>query len=348
MGDRASSTLVRRTIRRLFAFGSEEPFSYAFRGGIETVGYEQGNVIILLSCYARPLMKNRYKVIGSFLISAALMLSACSINDRDISDDDSEETETLEESVSTYAYDEEAALSAFDDVLFDYQEGIQAYENLGDPSRCPSINYVDVTGDGINELVFAYVSGDNLFLDIYSYDDASGEAVRIANELLGYSAMGFDTYAESYLSSDIFLLNNGNLLIVQCYFRDGYYYQLFNESELYYNESNGYYMFAQPETTELLELDMYYMNDIELGPEVEPDDAYRLTVNGRQSMSYDEFFQDRQEYIDNIAIPLIPCAERCSDGDYEYLDPYGRVVGEIPASVFESGSYMYYEDFMNR
>ena len=129
---------------------------------------------------------------------------------------------------------------------------------------------------------------------------------------------------------------------------NGYYYQLFNESELSYSEYHGYNMFAQPETTELLELDMYYMNDMGLGTEVEPDDAYRLTVNGRQSMSYDEFFQARQQYIDNIAIPLIPCAERCSDGDYEYLDPYGRVVGDILASVFESGSYMYYEDFLNR
>ena len=282
-------------------------------------------------------------------LACALLLSACNSdkNDRDRDDEEETESETVEETAETSAAaplpSEEEVQSAFMDVLSEYSARIISYEQCGYNISYPSINYSDINGDGINELIFTYDSTADQEEDVSDYPDGifANTAVYMYNtETHGadclFDEMTYTNIGAWGMEADLVMLDDGNILRANMNGRMGYYTETYDEYQF-----NG----TSYERINSWQLDMSIPDDQwELPAEqrtVNPDDA----MNGTESVPVDDFFAAQQDYISRIECPLMPSVERFYSNDFSVESILGGDWCGIPNSVFGQGNYMVYSMF---
>ena len=289
-------------------------------------------------------MKRRLLAIA---LVSTLLLSACSSGE---TDQEEEETETSEETVETETPaptpepgpSEEDVLSAYMDVLSEYSSRIISYEQSGYDSTYPSVNYMDINGDGINELIFNYEDtdareefqvedfADGLFVNtaVYMYNAQTGAADCMFDDMT-YTSIG-----AWGMAADLVMLDNGNFVRANMNGRMGYYTETYDEYQ--YDGSSFVCVNAW-------QLDLSIPDDQWGEEQMTPsfDDA----MLGSENVPVDDFLTAQEDYLSRIACPLMPSLQRFHYDDYSAEDLFGGDWCGIPGSVFAQGNYMYYSEF---
>ncbi|MBO4636559.1 MAG: hypothetical protein J5685_05360 [Clostridiales bacterium] len=307
---------------------------------------------------------------GALTLTMAMLFTACSgKNSNDDEDDgtETEETEETEETSGTTTETSETETSeteteptettlpepsqeeidqAYLDVLRANEIDIKRYENEYIPyssGTTASINLTDITGDGIDELIFKYVS-DSLHDDIdfssftgpvfanvsiYTYNRETGTADRIFDAETESSVGNWDA------SIDVCLLDDGNIFTANMNGRMGYYTQSITE---YQFDGNSFVPVNDWVVDEEIPEGVW-----ESGTE----DLYCVATAAwcnDQEVPGDDFYSAQQEYTGRLASPLMPCATRLYADEYNAQDIFGRDWCNIPGSFFASGSYTTYNE----
>ena len=217
------------------------------------------------------------------------------------------------------------------DVISQYEDQITALEDEYRSTRFPSINYYDINGDGIEELMFKYQSEPYCAnLAIFHYNPDTGEVEE------WFNAYVEDNLGSWGLSSDVVYLNDGDLLILNFMGSGGSYYQTMDEYAL---TEDGYSLCNSWGLEEFID-----DNDhAESGHyTVITGDA---TFNGGTVPAQD-FYDAQEYYINRISSPVMPYSSRLYYDDHTVLDIYDRDWCGIPGVIFNLANYMYLEDFL--
>ena len=300
---------------------------------------------------------------GALALTAAMLLTACSDDsgrrrDRRDRDDDEEETraeetiaETSEETAATEATlpapSAEEVNEAYLEVLSQYESEIRQFENEFNlySGITPSINYMDINGDGINELIFKYISDDQ-FPDVdFSYLDGpafANVAIYMYNRETGEADCLLDENVESHVGSwdatcDVVMLDNGNFFIPNYNGRMGYYTQSMSE---YQYDGTAFVLVNSWMVNEELPMEVQY-------DEATPDDIISSdAMLNDQEITPEEFYSAQQDYLSRLAVPLMPTSSRFFEDGYNMTDLFGRDWCGIPGSLFAAGNYMTYDAFV--
>ncbi len=281
----------------------------------------------------------RRKILAAIL-AASFLLTSCSLTDqsshrrsrRDRNDDDdsgtgfTRRTDVTEETEETQApiTDPYYLPDDYINILSDMAPQIQEFEYAYHSYTCPSINYMDITGDGFPELIFKYVPEPYYVgLAIYSYDPGTGNTNTLYNDVI---ETDFGSWG---LSFDAVILDDGNLLLCNFLGSGGEYYQQIYEFEL---GNYGYEVINDWELEEYIADDDHGEN----GYTVIPGDA---TLNSTATTS-DSFYASQADYLSRIAYPVMPYSSRLYYNDYTVHDIYDRDFNSIPGSVFAEGNYL--------
>lgn len=203
-------------------------------------------------------------------------------------------------------------VGAYLDVLYQHQDGILTYETLS----VPSINYMDVTDDGINELIFLYCPGDDtsyVRLAVYSYDSSSETATLMLDR---------DVTDYGEFKGAVFLAN-GNMV-----------YKCFKIVE-------GDWL--DEEETHMIEVEFNGGDDgtvVSVWSLFHSGDAAH---NGSLAGDSSDFFAAQSDYKSQTIFPLMPDAETINyymipDADSEY--------NFMSRSIYEAGHYYYFDDLV--
>ena len=290
-------------------------------------------------------MKRRLLAIA---LASALLLTACSSGKNDRNEEETEASEqTVESAESTPTPEpgpsEEEVQSAYMDVLNEYSARIISYEQCGYSISYPSINYSDINGDGINELIFNYDSTADQEEDVSDYPDGifANTAVYMYNVETQeadcvFDEMTFTNIGAWGMEADLVMLDDGNILRANMNGRMGYYTETYDE---YQYDGTSY------ECINSWQLDLSIPDDQwDLPAEqrtVNPDGA----MNGVESVPVDDFYAAQQDYLSRISCPLMPSVERFYSNDYSVDSILGGDWCGIPNSVFGQGNYMIYSVF---
>lgn len=293
-------------------------------------------------------MRRRLVTAAALLLTATVMLTACSAarkphRENNRSDNDGSngftrpsvtETETSASAVpfasqvqSTFwdNYDPDIA-AAYAVVLSAHEDGIREFEDNFHSWRCPSICLLDLDGDGVDELMFKYVTEPCYAnFEVYSYDETSGEAV------LRFRTLGETETGSWGCSNDIVLLDDGKIMISNYYGSGGEYHYWI---ALYDAAAEGDYP-----NVDLWELE-------EQMPDMSADCVPVSAAHNAVSCTTDAFYAAQADMVSRIAAPILPYTSRCYYDDYTVRDIFGRDWNAIPGSVFEQGSYMFFDDYM--
>ena len=220
-------------------------------------------------------------------------------------------------------------INAYLDVLSDYDDAIFSYEEEIYSFSCPSINYLDLDGDGIEELIFKYESEQYCVnLAIYHYDTNSGTVVNWFDQTV-------ETPGSWGMDCDAVYLNNGDLLIVNFYGSRDDYYQTMEEYAL---TNDGFNLCNTWEINEIIEDGQNPQSDSFTPVPVE------ATFNGGV-VPTDDFYEAQADYYSSIKYPVMPYSSRVDYDGFEISDIFDRPFNNLEGSVFSAGNYMYYSDF---
>ena len=315
---------------------------------------------------------NRFKKdllrVGAAFLMMTMLVTACSDKSskrkhRD-RDDDEEETEveeteeTSEETMETETEPVETTAAgpteedidqAYVSVLDSYSSKIKLFENSYNSysGTTPSINYIDINGDGINELIFKYVSDDDhtdMDLSYFDHPVFANIAIYSYNSSTNSADCLLDVEVESRTGSwdgtcDVCMLDNGNILIPNMNGRMGYYTQSMTEYQFdgtKYDEINNWMVYEEiPEDVMTSGSDEYTY---------ESTDAWC----NEETVSPDDFYAAQQDYVSRLSIPLMPNSTRFFEDGYNMTDLFGRDWCSIPGSFFTSGNYIFCKDLLSQ
>ncbi len=289
---------------------------------------------------------------GAIALVAAVMLPACAKTDENGRDGD--ETETSEETVETEAPtptpeplpSEEEVAQAYLDVLMSYENDIRLFEQQYNSYSgiTPSINYIDINGDGINELIFKYIS-DSQQTDIdFSYFDYpvfANVAVYMYNCETGAADCLLDTLVESRLGSwdaddDVCMLDNGNIFIPNMAGRMGFYTQSMTE---YQYDGTAFVPVNTWSIEESIPVEIGY-DEATVG-----DLITEGAMHNDEPVEPEEFYAAQQDYLNRLTVPLMPVSSRFFEDGFNMTDLFDRDWCGIPGSFFTSGNYMTLDEF---
>ena len=289
---------------------------------------------------------HRRKILAAIL-AASFLLTSCSLLDqgsggrsrsgrnRDDDDNNNGFTRPTQETEDT---DETAALvdnpyelpDEYASILADMAPQIEEFEDVYHSYRCPSINYMDITGDGFPELIFKYVSEPHYVgLAIYSYNPSTERTYELYNDVI---ETDFGSWS---LSFDAVVLDDGHLLLSNFCGSGGEYYQQMFELAL---GNDGYGVINRWELQELIADDDHGEN----GYTIIPGDA---TLNDEVAHA-DGFYSAQADYLSRIAYPVMPYSSRLYYDDYTVRDIYDRDFNSIPGSVFAEGNYLFLSELV--
>lgn len=219
---------------------------------------------------------------------------------------------------------------AYLEVLTDYKDNIISFEEAGlfkDYSGTYnaeySINYLDINGDGITELVFAYyvdpvddVLNNEIYLAIYSYSDDSGEAICLLDRQMCANT--------NLAAAEAVVLENGNILIVSDEIQMSMFERV-KEIELNPNNIQG---------------DVIYDYSISIASDPN-DNLYLLpdmaSLNG-QSITGDEYNMMYEDYKSRVVLPIM---------SVDYLYSFNRREGSVlTEDISEYADYYTLNDFV--
>ena len=211
---------------------------------------------------------------------------------------------------------------AYAAVLTAYETGIRDFEAFH-TWTCPSINIIDLDGDGVPELAIKYVTDPGyVTFSVFSYDQGAGQPC------LRLETMGETDTGSWGASNDIVLLDDGTIMISNFYGSGGeyhYHIDLF-ETELYHSLGSW-------ECEEQM-------------PDMSSDCVPVSAQHSGIDCSTDDFYEAQADMVSRIVAPIFPYSGRYYYDDYSVIDIFGRDWNAIPGSVFEQGNYMCFDDYM--
>ena len=196
---------------------------------------------------------------------------------------------------------------AYLDILYQHKDGILTYETLGSPS----INYIDITNDGINELMFFYYDSysPELRLAVYTYN-AETESAELIMDRSG-DCIG------------AVLLDNGNIL---------YQSYLDRSDELGFEAFDMHILEVETNGSEGVVIDDWSC-----------DQGYNAYHNGDSVGSADVYQEVFREYKTHMVLPVMPYHTTFKN----YQDPaYTYEMALMSREIFEAGDYYYYADLV--
>ena len=194
----------------------------------------------------------------------------------------------------------------------------------------PSINFYDIDGDEVEELMFKYQTEPYCAnLAIFRYDPSTDTVVELFDQCVEQNMGSWSP------SCDVVYLNDGDLLITDFMGSGGTYYQ---EMVTYTLTSDGYSL------TGTWELEEHIADDDHGDPSytIIPGEA---TYNG-SVIPYQDFYDAQENYIARISSPVMPYSGRLYYDDYVVRDIFDRDWCSIPGIRFSLGNYMYLEEFL--
>ena len=219
---------------------------------------------------------------------------------------------------------EEIVNRAYISTLSEYDARIYAYENVSDyliehNGPIPSINYMDINSDGVNELMFNYMDGDSLHIAIYGFS----EETQSAQLLMDRELANFYYYAWG----EAVVLDNGNILCMGGDAEQAYYEEYMQEYSL--------------DGAEGALVDEWWMWSYDYG--MTPDGAQ----HGNDVLSASDYNSAYQNFAGRIVCPATPFGQRFQSSDYSFSVLYDVSNMGLPNSVFEQGNYYHLDDFMD-
>ena len=214
-----------------------------------------------------------------------------------------------------------AIADAYVHVLMAYEQGIREFEAFHSWT-CPSINIIDLDGDGVPELTIKYVTDPGyVTFSVFSYDQGAGEPCLRLETMV-------ETDTGSWgASNDIVLLDDGTIMISNFYGSGGeYHYHI----DLF--ETTLYHSLGSWECEEQM-------------PDMSSDCVPVSAQHGGIDCSTDEFYEAQADMVSRIVAPVFPYSGRYYYDDYSVIDIFGRDWNTIPGSVFAQGNYLTYSDF---
>ena len=197
-------------------------------------------------------------------------------------------------------------------ILYQYQNEILTYETLS----YQSINYIDINGDGYNELIFLYCpTADTSYvrLAVYTYDSSSETAVLLLDNDFSY-------YEEF---EGAVLLDNGNALFK--YYREGQVVDGIGDEHGYLLEVE----FNGDKCTIVNEWELTHGGDV--------------ILNGELMGGSETYYSTLVDYKSHMVFPLMP-----DDDTFRYYenstdDPEYYFMSR---DIFDAGDYYYFDDLV--
>ncbi|MCR5328692.1 MAG: hypothetical protein K6E12_07590 [Saccharofermentans sp.] len=204
---------------------------------------------------------------------------------------------------------------AYIDILYQYQNEIITYEAA---YGCYSINYIDITHDDINDLMFLYCPSSNtsyVRLAIYSYDSSTDTAVCLLDR----------DVTEGGAFEDAALLDNGNLV----YYR---FYDPIEGDDDDFDEWEGHLYEVELDGAEGVVINHWSC-----------DPGYNSYLNGEFAGPGNVFDEAFDDYKSQVVLPIMPEYRTIEDySDPSYYSEYGLMTREI----YDAGDYYYINDLI--
>lgn len=250
-------------------------------------------------------------------------------------EEETEETESNVDPVVTSETDEpsldDKVKSSYLQVVTEHESGIRTHEQYSQQGLelvppVESINFLDINGDGINEMIFMECdSSEECTLSIYTYNIETESAELMVNSLMSEPSM--------WSWREILMLDNGNLLVItydsyRGNYREGMVeYQIDNTELVAVNEWIAYGCRMWYGETDLHPFSNVYLNE--------------------QLSSESEYLAAVQEYADHVISPVYPIACRFeNDGFICDHDVLCTDTFDFYGSTFKKGNYYLYDDFV--
>ena len=245
--------------------------------------------------------------------------------------------------------DVNAVYSEYLEILEQNEEEIHNFENShykfdriyeDDPrydEAVKSVNFIDITNDGVNELIFLHSSGAGFYnLAIYGYCTRNKEVVCYYDGRI-FSHFSSDQWGEA------FLLDNGNVLLITTDHSLGIVNETVTEIELC-TDGNSY-------TIDMWNNKVYYNIARKTwtyrGP-VQGVDAEESAKLNDESVEPSEYFAAYEDYKKHIVLPVMPIPDRFANDNYTFTEDLtlDRANSVITSNVFSKGDYYFYDEIV--
>ncbi|MBR1798199.1 MAG: hypothetical protein IJ757_09375 [Clostridiales bacterium] len=297
---------------------------------------------------------------GAAVLASAMLLSSCSTDRRSSrsgrhrDDDEDEETsieteETADETEETETVPEGPSSSqvaaAYLQVLNQYSHDIRTMEDRYAEymDSIAGINYTDINGDGIEELIIRYCSDayqtdidTSYFVDptfanvaIFTYSEEAGRAVKIFDVLSESSVGAWD------LSGDLVMMDDGTILLTNMNGRMGYYTQSIAE---YVYDGSTYVAGDNWMVSEYIPEDQYTSYTDAYAPEAD------YGYHNDTEITPEEFYSTQEDYLSRVVCPIMPYSGRQYNGDLNTYDLFDRPWCGMEGAVFATGNYISFDE----
>ena len=194
----------------------------------------------------------------------------------------------------------------------------------------PSINFLDLNNDGIEELImFQAGSVCHFHISVYGYNYKVGEVVCF------YEDMVIDHFMDDGWGEAV-LLSNGNLLFVESTHGIFDITEHVREIQMIYDDDKD----PDSEYYSRVINHWYYTTD----PDPSVTDNQEAELNG-EDIDPAEYLAAYEDYKDHMVLPIMPDPDRFVFGGYSmpFIDGYDRPNSILPGDVFAKGNYYTFE-----